>query len=86
MLFAKTCVTLCMHLNQCFLIVVRHVTHQTLLQKFRGRHASSGYEVLEPLADAGAARLRWRLRAGRQHASKALDPVINSEAHASRCH
>ena len=33
----------------------------------RGRHASSGYEVLEPLADGGAARLRWRLRTGRTH-------------------
>ncbi|KAK9828066.1 hypothetical protein WJX81_007467 [Elliptochloris bilobata] len=33
----------------------------------RGRHASSGYEVLEGLADGGAALLRWRLRTGRTH-------------------
>jgi len=33
----------------------------------RGRHASSGYEVLEPLAAGGAALVRWRLRTGRTH-------------------
>ncbi len=33
----------------------------------RGRHAISGYRVIEPLADGSAAWTAWRLRTGRTH-------------------